>query len=117
MKKIFIASLLTLLFAGQSVSDEETTAITVEKLNANMQSLGGKQVKISGEVVKINEAIMRRNFIHINDGTGKVIVTSPTDTAKVGDKVSAVGTVELNIDFGMGYKYDMLVQQATITKQ
>ncbi len=116
MKRIFITPLLTLLIISQSVS-AEADAITAEKLNATMQSLGGKQVKITGEVVKVNEAIMHRNFIHINDGTGKVIVTSPTDSAKVGDKVTAVGTVELNIDFGMGYKYDMLVQQATVTKQ
>jgi hypothetical protein len=116
MKMIFITSLLILMFTAQSVW-AETTDVTVEKLNTTKQSLQGEQVKISGEVVKVNEAIMKRNFIHIHDGTGKVIVTSPTDSAKVGDKVSAVGTVELDIDFGMGYKYDMLVQQATITKQ
>jgi uncharacterized protein YgiM (DUF1202 family) len=101
MNKIFIASLLAMLLANQNVHAEDT-ALTVDKLNATMQSLQGKQVKITGEVVKVNEAIMHRNFIHIDDGTGKVIVTSPTDSAKVGDKVSAVGTVDLNIDFGMG---------------
>jgi hypothetical protein len=116
MNRIFITSLLALLLASPYAYAEET-ALTVEKLNATMQSLQGKQVKITGEVVKVNEAIMNRNFIHIDDGTGKVIVTSPTDSAKVGDKVSAVGTVDLNIDFGMGYKYDILIQQATVTKQ
>jgi hypothetical protein len=116
MKMILAATLLTLLIGSQYVW-AETEAITVEKLNETMQSLGGKQVQITGKVVKVNEAIMNRNFIHIDDGTGKVIVTSPKDSAQVGDKVTAVGTVELNIDFGMGYKYDMLVQQATVTKQ
>jgi hypothetical protein len=60
---------------------------------------------------------MRRNFVHVQDGTGsgdtdRAIFTSQ-QTAQVGDQVSATGTVKLDTDFGMGYFYPTLVEQAT----
>lgn len=91
---------------------------TVEAVHKEHVALKGKQVTVTGKVVKVNNGIMRRNFIHVQDGTGgqnsnKLIFTSK-QTAKVGDKVTITGTVVLDTDFGMGYAYPLLVEQSTI---
>ena len=62
---------------------------------------------------------MKRNFLHIQDGTGKdgtndLTITS-NQTAGVGQKVTVTGTVVLDTDFGMGYAYPILVEKSTIT--
>lgn len=93
---------------------------TVEELNANREALAGQTIKVQGKVVKVNNGIMRRNFVHVQDGTGKadagtnnLIVTSK-QTANVGDQVTVSGVVVLNRDFGGGYTYPLLIEEATI---
>ena len=118
MKKLLLTLALslavsTLAFAGDALKK------TVEQVNNEMAQLKGKQVTVTGKVVKVNNGIMKRNFVHVQDGTGgknnnKIIVTSK-QTAKVGNNVTITGTVVLGTDFGMGYSYPLLVEKAAIT--
>lgn len=92
---------------------------TVAVLNKDKTALAGKTVSAQGKVVKVNNGIMGRNFVHVQDGTGdassnNLIVTSK-DTANVGDKVSVTGVVVVNRDFGAGYSYPLLIEDAKIT--
>ena len=92
---------------------------TVAVLNKDKTALVGKTVSAQGKVVKVNNGIMGRNFVHVQDGTGdasnnNLIVTSK-DTANVGDSVSVTGVVAVNRDFGGGYSYPLLVEEAKIT--
>lgn len=92
---------------------------TVAVLNKDKTALAGKTVSAQGKVVKVNNGIMGRNFVHVQDGTGdagnnNLIVTSK-DTANVGDSVSVTGVVAVNRDFGGGYSYPLLVEEAKIT--
>lgn len=92
---------------------------TVAVLNKDKTALAGKTVSAQGKVVKVNNGIMGRNFVHVQDGTGdasnnNLIVTSK-DTANVGDQVSVTGTVVINRDFGAGYSYPLLIEDAKIT--
>lgn len=92
---------------------------TVAVLNKDKTTLVGKTVSAQGKVVKVNNGIMGRNFVHVQDGTGdasnnNLIVTSK-DTANVGDSVSVTGVVVLNRDFGGGYSYPLLIEEAKIT--
>ena len=117
VKNILIALALGLFMSTQACSSD--TNNTVEAVNKNMAKLEGQQVTISGKVVKVNNGIMRRNFVHIKDGTGsagtdKLIITSQ-QTANVGNSVTITGTVVLGTDFGMGYSYPLLVEKATIS--
>ena len=110
----FLFALVLTAFISTAVAAE---SVTVAELHAKRTELGGKQITVTGKVVKVNNGIMRRNFIHVQDGTGsgktdRVIFTS-RQTARVGDKIAATGTVKLNTDFGMGYFYPTLVEQAT----
>jgi len=93
---------------------------TVEAIYMEKSKLKGKQVTVRGKVVKVNNGIMKRNFLHIQDGTGKkdtndLIITSK-QTAEVGDDITVTGTVVLDTDFGFGYKYPLLVEQSKIEK-
>jgi type 1 fimbria pilin len=118
MKKMLIAITLGLLMSSTAFA---ASTKTVEQVHQQMAQLKGQQVTVNGKVVKVNNGIMRRNFVHIQDGSGdknsnKLIITS-TQTAKVGNTVSITGTVVLDTDFGMGYKYPLLVEKATINIQ
>ncbi len=94
---------------------------TVADIYTDKSDLKGKSVKIRGKVVKYNPAIMSRNWIHIQDGTGSgndydLMVTS-TDEAEVGQIVVVEGTVEVNKDFGYGYYYPVLLENASVKVQ
>jgi len=114
MKKLLITIALGLFISTSAF----TATMTVEEVNTQMAQLKGKEVTVTGKVVKVNNGIMKRNFVHIQDGTGgkgtnNLIVTS-RQTANVGDNVTATGTVVLGTDFGMGYMYPLLVEKSTI---
>lgn len=111
------------LMAALSLASFSATAAedlkTVAALNQNKAALAGKTISAQGKVVKVNNGIMGRNFVHIQDGTGdatsnNLIVTSK-QTASVGDQVTISGTVVVNRDFGSGYSYPLLIEEASIT--
>jgi hypothetical protein len=92
--------------------------ITIAELFARKESYAGKTVKIRGQVTKYNAAIMKKNWVHIQDGSeysGKFDLTVTTDMeANVGDVVTFEGKVVLNKDFGYGYNYDVLLEDSKI---
>ncbi len=85
---------------------------------AGKDALAGKPVVVRGKVIKLNDGIMDRNWIHLSDGrgTGDLLVTTH-DTAKLGDIVVARGTVATHQDFGAGYKYDVMLENATLASR
>lgn len=98
---------------------EEAKLKTVAALYKEQSTLSGKEVRVQGKVVKVNNGIMDRNFLHVQDGTGDqktndLTVTSK-QTAKVGDQVLVKGKVLLNKDFGAGYAYPLLLEEASVT--
>lgn len=99
--------------------DPAEGGITIGELFSNQKQYGGKKVAIRGRVMKVNPAIMGRNWVHIQDGTSgdskfDLTVTTQENVA-VGDVVTFEGTVALNKDFGAGYVYDVIMEQATMT--
>jgi len=91
---------------------------TVAQIYNEMDKLNGKTIKIRGEVVKYNPEIMDRNWIHIQDGTGSgstfdLIVTSK-DQTQVGQIIVVEGKVATNKDFGAGYTYKVMLEDAKI---
>jgi hypothetical protein len=115
----FVGLLASMGLAGFNTASADESPATVASINQNKATLAGKTVKAAGKVVKVNNVIMGRNFVHIQDGTGdantnNLIVTSK-QTAKVGDQISISGIAVLNRDFGSGYMYPLLIEDATIT--
>ncbi len=91
---------------------------TVAELFSKKAELKDKVVKVRGKVVKVSDGIMNSNWIHIQDGTGSagtndIIFRANTATANVGDVVIASGTLVTDQDFGYGYKYDVIVENAS----
>jgi hypothetical protein len=95
--------------------------ITIADLFAKKDSYEGKTVRIKGQVMKFNDAIMKRNWAHLQDGTdysGKYDLTVTTEAeVAVGDIVTFEGVVALNKDFGYGYSYEVLLENATLIKE
>jgi hypothetical protein len=96
-------------------------AKTVEEIVTQRTQLKDKPVAVHGKVVKFHAAIMGKNWVHLRDGTGSqaqgsndVLVTTQ-DQTRPGDVVTARGTVRINKDFGSGYAYPVLIEEATIT--
>jgi hypothetical protein len=111
-----IVAVSIMLFSFQVAAGAATK--TVEAVHKERAALAGKQVTVTGKVVKVNNGIMRRNFLHVQDGSGgkdtnNLVVTSG-QTAKVGQKVTITGTVVLDTDFGMGYKYPLMVEKSSV---
>ena len=95
-------------------------AISLAELFQNKEKFKGNQVIVTGEVAKFNPAIMKTNWIHLQDGTeynGDFDLTLTTnENVKVGDIVTLQGTVTLNKDFGAGYFYKIIIENAKIIK-
>ena len=91
---------------------------TVAEIYGDKKSLAGKTVTLRGKVVKFNAEIMGKNWVHVQDGTGAAGANDLTVTtlgaAKVGDRVLVEGLVSLDKDFGYGYKYNVLIDNATL---
>ena len=79
----------------------------------------GKPVTLRAKVVKYSPQIMGKNWLHLQDGSGAagsndLTVTSDV-TANVGDTVLVKGPLTLDKDFGYGYKYDVILEDAKVT--
>jgi hypothetical protein len=89
---------------------------TVAEARAQKAQLAGKTVLVRGKVAKYNARIMKRNWIHLRDGTGPEDLTiTTTNAVKRGDQVLVRGKLVLDQDFGYGYQYDVLLENAQVT--
>jgi len=75
-------------------------------------------VEIRGIVVKVNEQVMGKNWIHIQDGTSDngnfdLTITS-ADLPKLNDEITVKGKIILNKDFGYGYTYEVIMEDAKV---
>jgi len=109
---------------------------TVADCFAQKKALNGKSVKVRGRVVKFMAEIMGKNWLHIQDGTGDPVdsaakrglvvadgaatmgtndlTVTTAQTAAVGDLVLITGTLAADKDFGSGYAYSVIVENAAV---
>ncbi len=98
------------------------SAYTVAEIFGKKSELDKKTVVVSGKVVKVSAGIMGKNWLHIQDGSGNAkdgnndLVVTTQEISKVGDVVTAQGTLFKDKDFGSGYKYDVIIEEASIKK-
>jgi hypothetical protein len=97
-------------------------ARTVAEVYAQKGALKEKAVSIRGKVVKFNPGIMGKNWVHLQDGSGKAdkgdndITVTTQDMTSVGDTVVVKGMVRIDKDFGAGYAYPVIVEDAKVSK-
>lgn len=92
---------------------------TVEECYSLKEILKGKNVMVRGRVVKFTAKILGRNWIHIQDGTGGEVSNDLTVTTKqtveLGDLVLVKGKLAVDKDFGYGYFYSVIIENANLT--
>ena len=112
--------------SGQDVSEFDFSGIetpaggkTIADLYAEKNSLSGQAVVVRGKVVKFTANVMGKNWIHVRDGTGadgtNDLTVTTNSVVKIGDIVTASGLVALDRDFGFGYVYDIIIEDAEVT--
>ncbi len=62
---------------------------------------------------------MGKNWVHLRDGSGSAadnsndLLVISMNEVKIGDVVTAKGTVRTDKDFGSGYAYKVIIEEAT----
>jgi hypothetical protein len=97
-------------------------AYTVGEIYKNSKKLEKKNIVVRGKVVKVSKGVMNKNWMHLQDGSGNAktgsndLVITSNDIPAVGDIVTVSGTLYNNKDFGSGYKYNVIIENASIKK-
>jgi hypothetical protein len=103
---------------GQVTKASGPLGRTVAEVYADRKKLEGQRVTVRGVVVRSTSGVLGRTFIHLRDGSGNVQngdhdLTVTTNIEKpVGATVTLFGTVVLDKDFGAGYRYPVVLEQA-----
>ena len=101
--------------AKPSKSEAAGGAKSVSELLAARASLADQTVVVRGKVAKSLTGIMGKNWIHLREGSDDLTITT-AETVKVGEVVTLEGVVRLDKDFGAGYKYAMIVEDARVVR-
>jgi hypothetical protein len=89
---------------------------TIAEIIANKKKLAGKKIKVRGQVTKFSPEIMTKNWLHLIDGSSDSdLIITTNDKTKVGQIIVIEGTVVLDKDFGYGYFYKLLIEDAKVT--
>lgn len=95
--------------------------ISIANLLQNKEAYQGKIVKIKGQVTKFNTRIMGKNWIHLQDGTEYDGIYDITLTTKavvnISDTIVLEGKLVLDQDFGYGYFYEVLIEEARLIQE
>ncbi len=110
--------------AGASVAGSVARAEggqTVEELIAGKDAWVDRPILLRAEVVKFTPDVMGKNWLHVQDGTGgegtnDLTITTQAKVA-IGDVVLVKGTLVADKDFGYGYVYALIVEDAEVTQE
>lgn len=118
--------------AGAPVPEEAATRVvakasgadarTVSEVYRERASLKDKPVSVRGLVVKVSSGILGHNWVHLRDGSGSAaakdndLVVTTTQDVKRDEEVIAQGTVHTDKDLGSGYRFEVLVEDAKISR-
>jgi len=115
--------------AAARAKQEENSAITkasgadgrtVAEIVTSDAELKDSVVSVRGRVVKYSAGIMGKNWIHLRDGSGSSayasddLLVTTLDQAQIGDVVLVNGIVRKDKDFGAGYAYKVLIEDAKL---
>jgi len=94
--------------------------ISIAELYKNRDKYANKKVIVKGKVAKVNNEVMDKNWVHLQDGTtdsGNFDLTVTTlESVKVNDIIEFEGTIILNKDFGAGYVYEVIMEGGIIRR-
>ncbi len=92
--------------------------LTIAKIYTDKANFSEKEAEIRGVVVKVNNDIMGKNWVHIQDGTSDNnnfdLTITTQDRVNKGDEVTFKGKIILDKDYGAGYSYDVIMTDAAL---
>ena len=99
----------------------QSGSVIIAELFKNRSKYKDRTITIRGKVIKTSVGIMKRNWVHIEDGSrfqnmDDIVFTSTSAVPKVGDIVAATGTVTIDKDFGYGYFYPVIIEKSNFKK-
>lgn len=106
--------------AVKAVDPSTVKGVTmIKEIIQNPEKFKDQAVKILGTVTKVNPNIMNRNWIHVQDGSADQydFVLTSASNIPAGHQVVFEGIIRLNIDFGAGYSYDIIMEDAKFSLQ
>ena len=93
---------------------------TVAAVIADAEQLKDQEISLRAKVMKVNENILGKNWITLQDGTGEApenkLVATSEELAEIGSVVVVKGVVKTDVDLGMGYKYKVILESASFSK-
>lgn len=95
---------------------------TIAALYADRASWSEQRVTVRGEVVKFTPDVMDRNWVHLRDGSGSEeakdhdLTFTTSERLTVGATVTMTGVLRLEKDFGAGYSYPLIVEEAHVAQ-
>ncbi|PID81991.1 DNA-binding protein [bacterium DOLZORAL124_64_63] len=94
---------------------------TIAEVYDRAAELKNQEVAVRGRIVKFSRNIMGTNWMHIQDGSGDDDTSDLTVTTdghgQVGDIVLVKGPLSVDKDFGAGYRYHVIIEGASVTKE
>lgn len=111
--------------AGAAAAKDTVTGIdkveggnTIAEVYTDKRNLEGREVQVRGKVTKFTAGVMGKNWLHIRDSSTQDDLTVTSDSAaSVDDIVVVKGKLALDRDFGHGYLYPLIVEDATLKKE
>ena len=99
-------------------SYQQKGTLTIAELFANRDQYVGKKVRVRGEVTKTSAQIMKKNWVHLQDGSSfqgqnDLVFTTQKALPAVGTVVIAEGIVVKDKDFGYGYFYPLIIESSS----
>ena len=95
---------------------------TIEEIHQWRKNLAGQTISLEATVYKVSRGIMKLDWVHLGDGSGEekkltddLVFTTDSTSIKAGDRVLAKGKVIVDKDFGFGYFYKVIIQEASFT--
>jgi hypothetical protein len=111
---------------AKSISIERATgenSYNIGESFSKRNELNNQKIRVRGKVVKVSKMIMGKNWVHLQDGTGNPLenthnlVFTTQEAPELGSIVTMEGTLHADKDFGAGYKYKAIVEDAVIKGQ
>ena len=118
-------TLIPLLFLLTSNLDYQPPAlqqtsepVKLSELFADLDKYKDQTVRVSGKCVKVNNNIMGKNWVHLQDGSGDELDLTITtqETVTVDSEVVFEGVIKTNVDIGAGYFYKVIMEEAQLVK-
>jgi hypothetical protein len=91
---------------------------TVAEIHAQRNALKGQPIRLRAVVVKVVTGVLGRSFVRVRDGSEnaevKDLLVTTEATPAVGARVMVEGKVVIDKDYGAGYVYPVLVEDAAL---